>query len=226
MSRTSHVLEHEKQFSSYAAHELRTPLAALKTQLQVALRTKDKNKAAHLFQEMIPATERMQTLVEQLLLFVRVQRSDIHKTDLNFSNLCQQALQDLAGLAITTKRSLEGNINPNIHLKGNNEMLYALLRNLLSNALSYTHKGGHILLTLTQQSNEISLLIQDDGIGLLEADPQKLFDSFYRAASHHSKGSGLGLSIVKSVADAHNAEIQIIDGLMGHGTGFHIIFRT
>lgn len=224
MKRTSEVLEHEKQFSNYAAHELRTPLAALKTQLQVALRTKDEDKARQQFTEMLPATERMQNLVDQLLTFVRVQRSDSTFQRLNMSELCERLLRDSASQATKMNRSLECDITPNITLHGNEEMLAAMLRNLLDNALKYTSEYGHVRLMLNTSDKHIRLTIKDDGIGVAEKDQKRLFDSFYRAADTHAEGSGLGLAIVKWVAEAHQAAITIVEGVNGKGTGFEVLF--
>lgn len=224
MKRTAHVLEHEKQFSNYAAHELRTPLAALKTQLQVALRTKDEQKARQLFEEMLPATERMQNLVDQLLTFVRVQRTDSTFGALDFSALCEKAMREAAAIATKTHRSLECDIAPAIQLHGNEEMLAAMLRNLLDNALKYTRTNGHVLLTLSSSGAGIRLTVQDDGIGLPDKDRERIFDSFYRAADTHAEGSGLGLTIVKWVAEAHHATLSITTGINGKGACFEVLF--
>jgi len=225
MERTSHVLEHEKQFSNYAAHELRTPLATIKTQLQVALRTKDQAKAKRLFAETLPATGRMQNLIEQLLTFVRVQRSDSTFGSLDFSTLCENSVREHAPEALKTSRILECDIESGIMITGNGEMLHALLRNLIGNALKYTHEGGTIHVRLEKRDNAAHLRVCDDGIGIREADRSKLFDSFYRSASTHTEGSGLGLAIVEWVASAHHAAIVITGGLKNKGSCFDLTFQ-
>lgn len=225
MRRTSDLLEHEKQFSNYAAHELRTPLAAIRTQLQVALRTEDPDKARQLFRDTLPATERLQKLVEQLLTFVRLQRSDAAFERLDFSALCNAAMRDDAPAAIKARRHLSGDIAPGIFLLGNADMLRAMLRNLIDNALKYTDPGGNAHVTLYAQDNVIRLSVCDDGIGIAPAQRDKLFDSFYRAAAHHAEGSGLGLAIVKWVAEAHHATIEISEGQDSKGTCFTILFQ-
>lgn len=226
MLRTRNALEHEKRFSNYAAHELRTPLAALKTQLQVALRTKDENKARSLFQETLPAINRMQHLVDQMLTFVRVQRSDSTFSSIDFSALCTAVASEMAALASTQQRHLSCDIKPNITLKGNDEMLQALVRNLLGNAIKYTHAEGQIVLTLTQHAESVVLKVADNGIGVDEAIRDKLCESFFRGASTHAEGSGLGLAIVKWVADAHNATLDIAQGDNQQGCVFTVTFST
>ncbi len=224
MKRTSHVLEHEKQFSNYAAHELRTPLAALKTQLQVALRTKDPKKADRMLHEALPTIERMNMLIEKLLTFVRVQQSDQVFAPVDISSLCKENAQETAAYALSLKRTLECDIQDGLCIEGERSMLLAMLRNLLENALKYTHEDGYVLLSLSQHDGHVILTVKDDGIGLNHAEQEKLFDSFYRAADFHAEGSGLGLAIVKWVADAHHATIATKKGLGGEGVTFEVSF--
>jgi signal transduction histidine kinase len=222
--RTAEVLDKEKHFSNYAAHELRTPLAALKTQLQVALRTKQQAKADALLRETLPAIERLQHLVDQLLTFTRVQRSDSLFAAVDFSSLCETTARDMAAQLTSNQRQFESHITPGLTLYGQHEMLQALLRNLLDNAVKYTQEGGKITLRLQPEHHGIRLSVVDDGIGIDEAHKTQLFDSFYRAASGHADGSGLGLAIVKWVADAHHATIAISEGPEHKGSNFNLLF--
>jgi two-component system sensor histidine kinase QseC len=224
MSRVSDVLEREKQFSNYAAHELRTPLAALKTQLQVALRTGDAEKSRVLFKEMLPAIDRMQHLVEQLLMFVRIKATNNRHDCVDLGNICMVVLKDMAPTAADEERDLESEIAPNSFVAGNAEMLSTLIRNLVSNALKYTGRGGHIRVTLQHHVDEIVLRVMDDGIGIADKERCNIFDSFYRVAGTGTEGCGLGLAIVKWVADMHHAKISLSEGLNGKGTGFTISF--
>lgn len=226
MNRVTDVMEREKQFSNYAAHELRTPLAALKTQLQVALRSKDEAQAQEMFRELLPGIDRMQHLVEQLMLFVRVKATDNQQHSVNLTIVCQEVLKDLAPLAVHTQRTLESDLATQCMLRGNDEMLAALVRNLVSNALKFTSKGGHIQVFLEKQADCIELRVMDDGMGIPEKDRQHIFGSFYRVAGTGTEGCGLGLAIVKWVADMHHAEISLSEGLDGKGTCFTLRFNT
>lgn len=224
MRRMAEGLEKEKHFSNYAAHELRTPLAALKTQIQVALRSRDAQQQQVLFGEALQSIDRMSHLVEQLLTFVRVQRSDAVLGPVDLSKLCQDVLLEMEAEATRTNRHIDAQIATDIQVVGNAELLQALVRNLLGNALKYTHDGGHILFRLQQEKERIKLSVADDGIGIDPEAKPKLFDSFFRAASGHAEGSGLGLAIAKWVADTHQAQIEVSEGLNHKGCCFMVAF--
>ncbi len=224
MKRTSDVLERERHFSNYAAHELRTPLAALKTQIQVALRSRDSEKSQQLFRETLPAIDRMQHLIDQLLTLVRVQRTGSTFERLDFSGLCEEMVREAAGSTASIARTLECDIAPGIFVNGNEKMLQALVRNLLSNAIKYTRENGHIHVSLLSRAKNIVLRVADDGIGIDAKLKDKLFDIFFRAAASHAEGSGLGLAIVKWVARMHHAVIHITPGLKNTGSGFEVKF--
>lgn len=224
MRRMTEVLEKEKHFSNYAAHELRTPLAALKTQIQVALRSKDARQQQALFGDAVHSIDRMSHLVEQLLTFVRVQRSDTALESVDLSQICHDVLREIETELVRTNRHIDLQIDAAIHCMGNVELLQALVRNLLSNALKYTREGGRIEMQLKQQSGQIVLSVSDDGIGIEPSAKPKLFDSFFRAAPSHAEGSGLGLAIVKWVADTHHADIAVSSGLDHKGCRFTVTF--
>jgi len=226
MLRVTDVMEREKQFSNYAAHELRTPLAALKTQCQVALRTDDVEQSRLMFREMLPAVDRMQHLVEQLLSFVRIKASCNQHERVELAAVCREVLKDIAPFAVETHRELESELVTQAAVNGNAEMLSALIRNLVSNALKYTVEGGHVHVSLQCHGDEVELRVADDGIGISEKDHCNIFDSFYRVAGTGTEGCGLGLSIVKWVADMHHAKVVLSKGLEGKGTCFSITFKS
>jgi signal transduction histidine kinase len=225
MIRVTDVMEREKQFTNYAAHELRTPLAALKTQLQVALRSKDKDQAQEMFREMLPGIDRMQHLVEQLMLFVRVKATENQQQVVDLTVVCREVLKDMVPLAVQTQRSLESDLAEDCMIHGNDEMLSALVRNLISNALKFTDKGGHVQVILEKSADSVQLRVMDDGIGIPEKDRRYIFDSFYRVAGTDTEGCGLGLAIVKWVADMYHAEISLSAGLGDKGTSFTLSFK-
>jgi two-component system sensor histidine kinase QseC len=226
MDRVTDVLDREKQFSNYAAHELRTPLAALKTQLQVALRTDDIGESQSMFRELLPAIDRMQHLVEQLLSFVRIKATDNQKECVDLAEVCREVLKDMAPLAAQNHRELESELTAQAAVNGNTEMLSALVRNLVSNALKYTTEGGHIHVSLQSHEGNVELRVADDGIGITEKHRCNIFDSFYRVAGTETEGCGLGLAIVKWVADMHQAEVVLSEGLDGKGTCFSISLKS
>ncbi|WP_126455913.1 ATP-binding protein [Sulfuriflexus mobilis] len=226
MQRVSEVLDREKQFSNYAAHELRTPLAALKTQLQVALRARDAGQSQAMFREMLPAIDRMQHLVEQLLSFVRVKATYNHQDHVELAGVCREVLKDMAPLAVEGHRDLESDLTAQAVIIGNAEMLSALVRNLVSNAIKYTTEGGHVHVSLQCHGGEVELRVTDDGVGITDKDRCNIFDSFYRVAGTDTEGCGLGLAIVKWVADMHDARIVLSEGMGDKGSCFSIRFKS
>ena len=226
MKRVDDVLEHEKQFSNYAAHELRTPLAALKTQLQVALRTEDKQQAEEMFQDLLPAIDRMQHLVDQLMMLVRIKASENSSESIDLGQLCVDTLKDIVPVAISSNRKLESDTAASAMVNGNSEMLSVLIRNLVGNALKYTNDNGRVQVSVSKQADKVVLSVMDDGIGIADKDHDNIFESFYRVAGTGVEGCGLGLAIVKWVADMHHAGVTLSKGLDGMGVGFSVTFKA
>lgn len=227
MCRVTEALEREKKFSNYAAHELRTPLAALKTQLQVALRTEDAGQALPMFRDLLPPIDRMQHLVEQLLSFVRIKAAyNNHQERVDLAAICREVLTDMAPLAAHNHRELESELTAEAMLNGNVDMLSALVRNLVSNAIKYTNDGGHVYVSLQCHEAGLELRVADDGIGIADKNRCDIFESFFRVAGTGVDGCGLGLAIVKWVAEMHHAEVKLSDGLDGKGTCFTISFKS
>jgi signal transduction histidine kinase len=224
MLRVSEVLDHEKKFSNYAAHELRTPLAALKTQIQVAVRTRDEKKSREMFMEMLPAIDRMQHLVDQLLTFVRIKSNDNNQDQIDLGKLCQSILTDMVPDAVKTCRELSSDVDSGAFVHGEADMLSTLIRNLVGNAMKYTKPAGHIYVTVRKDSDKVLLMVADDGIGISEKEMNNIFDSFYRVTGTHANGCGLGLAIVKWIAEMHHAEVGMEPGLNGQGVSFVIRF--
>lgn len=226
MSRVTEALEREKQFSNYAAHELRTPLAALKTQLQVALRTDDAGQAQLMFRDLLLPIDRMQHLVEQLLSFVRIKAAYNHQERVDLAIICREILENIAPLAAHNHRELESDLATLAVVNGNADMLSALVRNLVSNAIKYTLDGGHVHVSLQSDEAGVELRVADDGIGIEDKDRCDVFESFFRVPGTGVEGCGLGLAIVKWVAEMHHAEVKLSKGLNGKGICFSITFKT
>ena len=224
MNRVTDVLDHEKKFSNYAAHELRTPLAALKTQIQVALRSKDEQQAREMFREMLPAIDRMQHLVDQLLTFVRIKNNENSQDQIDLGKLCQSILTDMVPEAVKTKRELASEIESEAYVCGEADMLSTLIRNLVGNALKYTQPGGHINVAVIREPDSVLLMVTDDGIGISQKEMNNIFDSFYRVTGTHANGCGLGLAIVKWIAEMHHAKVDMGPGMNDRGVSFIIRF--
>lgn len=220
--RISDSFRREREFTDYAAHELRTPLAAMKTQTQVLL------KKAHQMPECqeglnnLHATiDRATYLIEQLLLLSRVQNESSIMEAIDIAECVRDVIDNSSRLAKARNQTITANIPDKLPINGNQDTLAILIRNIVDNALKYTPDGGSIDITLTPDA---ILTIKDTGPGLSDKDKTRVFGRFVRADRTGQIGSGLGLSIAQSIADTHGAGIQISDN-KPHGLIVTVTFR-
>lgn len=202
MLKIAETIDKEKRFTSYAAHELRTPLAALKAQIQVALRHKDLTKQREMFEEVTIGLDRMNHLVEQLLTFMRVQKGEVEEGRIDISKIIQNLAKDYAPKATDKNIALNVEILPNITRQGNAEMLEVMFNNLISNAVKYTPKKGRINIKLIEPNDgEVEFEISNSCKEISKEGIKHIFDPFYRLQGEQETGAGIGLSIVKWVSD-------------------------
>lgn len=221
-------LERERRFTANAAHELRTPLAAIRLHAQVLQGARNPAEAAEAALDIQHGVDRCTRLMEQLLVLARLEPQQ--------SQTIQQTL-DLADsithIAVQHRYSLEKNKiqlhldTPHTVLHGNTEQLDILLRNLLDNAIRYSGHGKNIWISCGHQNDgHAYLTVEDQGVGIPEAQYDKIFDRFYRLSDAPSTGSGLGLSIVQQIIEQHQAKIQIKQGRQQQGTCVTVVFCT
>ncbi len=214
LGRVGAAFEAQKSFVADAAHELRTPLAALKLQLQGLQRVGADEGARELAITRLHAgIERATRLVEQLLVLARQQASATAGPPaelLQPAELLRQALAELAPAAQARQidLGLQGEADES-RTRGHAEALRMLMRNLLDNAIKYTPEGGRVDVALLRRGDELLLRVEDSGPGIAEADRERVLDRFYRVSGTAAGGSGLGLAIVKSVADLHGAALVL-----------------
>lgn len=237
IQRLSRVMDREKRFSADAAHELRTPISALKIQLHNLSEEIGTNHDS--FQELQYGVERMQHLIEQLLALYRATpeqfAANCERVDL--FKIAQEQLAVLYPGFEKKKQQLE--------LKGNSEFvegdqfaLETLISNLLGNANKYTQESGEIIVRVEEVTNEeadgntvkeVCLTVEDNGPGIADIDKTRVFDRFYRADSQddtlQSPGCGLGLTIVAHIAELHNATVELKDSSSGRGCAVSIYFK-
>lgn len=225
--RIARVLENERQFTANAAHELRTPLAALKTQTQVALRAEGEGKQRALLQ-VLEGTERLARLVEQLLTLARLDPgANFAAQPLDLAPLAQEACALLTPTALERNVSLEYEGQGHYRIEGNQDLLRILLRNLVDNGVRYTRSGGHVWVRLErdgQKNNKgtrVLLSVTDDGPGIPAPEREQALRRFTRLAPGQAEGSGLGLSIVTRVAELHGAALSL--GVGPEGSGLRVL---
>lgn len=212
--RVNESFEKEKRFTSDAAHELRTPLAALKTHAQLARSSHDEADRVHALMQVEVGVERASHVVEQLLTLARMQPDKMHEhwQALDLHYLAVEVAADLAPQAMAKNIDLAVDEVPAITLHGHPVMLRLLLRNLLDNAIRYSPRNGQVAVTFGCGACCVS--ISDSGPGIEEADYQKVFERFHRG-NVEASGCGIGLSIVKQVADMHGAVIKLGRSALG-----------
>ncbi|WP_255368623.1 ATP-binding protein [Polaromonas sp. OV174] len=216
--RVRSAFDAQKNFVADAAHELRSPLTALKLQAQ-ALRRTETDPAAHEagVARLNQGLDRTIRLVEQLLLLAREEAG----TGQTASAAESVDLQAVVKLAVADVLPQAGHKNIDLGLaakqpmaeaitvSGQGEALRILLRNLLDNAVKYTPAGGQVDVSLQRQDGQAVLTVEDSGPGIADADRPRVFDRFFRAAESLEAGSGLGLAIVKVIADRHGATLAL-----------------
>ncbi len=210
--RLSQAFENERRFTADAAHELRTPLAGLKIQAQVALRSTDTQELKQALQQINTSVDRTTHLIEQLLILARMDATQkIPTASIDMHTLISQLVIDLTPQALKKDidLGLEHSARYNI-VTGNQEHLYLLYRNLLDNAIRYTPQDGRITVNLQNlEPNRLTITIIDTGCGIPSDKQQQVFERFYRGEQQNILGSGLGLSIVQKIADLYRIEIQL-----------------
>lgn len=226
--RLSLAFENERRFTADAAHELRTPLAALKVQAQVARRSKNDQERNQALNNVLQGVERASALVEQLLTLARIdpERSQAMSEEVDLEHVATNLIKAAAGQA--EQKSIQVDIHSCNHPKVSaiREGIDILIRNLLENALRYTPEGGRISLNIERsETSHITLRIGDSGPGIPEKERDRIFDRFYRLAGQGISGSGLGLSIVKRIAELNRAELTIGDSPLG-GLEVRVRFST
>ncbi|MGI9134267.1 MAG: ATP-binding protein, partial [Rhodoferax sp.] len=228
MGRMAQTLERERRFTADAAHELRTPLAAIKALLYVARMAEGVQDRRTAMDQLQRGVERAIRLVGQMLALARLdpQQALPDALAVDLATVAQAVCAELAPLALSRKQTLEMQVAPPLPpLLGNADMLFMLLSNLIDNAIRYTQEGGQIRVELQNQDNGLQIKIIDNGPGIAVAQRERVFDRFFRIAGQNQPGTGLGLTICKRIAELHQASIRVTDGAGGLGTCFCIHLR-
>lgn len=226
-ARLQQAFDVERQFTADAAHELRTPLAALKTQAQVAMRSTEEVERRLALENVLRGVDRATRLVTQLLVLARVDpeaaATGFEKVELH--GLVTSVIADLATFAHAKNIEIAFDESAKLSVFGNQAQLGLLLRNLLDNAIRYTPNGGGVTVTV-KEANGVVLEVCDTGHGVPASEREHVMQRFYRVAGSSEKGSGLGLSIVRRIAELHHARLELTDNERGQGLLVRVIFPS
>ncbi|HEY2464819.1 MAG TPA: ATP-binding protein [Steroidobacteraceae bacterium] len=213
LERLQRAFSAQRAFISDAAHELRSPLTALRLQLQLLDRAPDEGERLEARARLGAAVERAIHLVEQLLALARSEPQeaamDFEKVDL--AAAAAEAIRDTHDLALARSIDLGLEATPGLYVQGNREALRTLARNLIDNAVRYTPPGGTVQVRCRSAAQEAVLEVSDTGPGIPAADRERVFDRFYRRAATQEGGTGLGLAIVKAIAERHGARVELAE---------------
>lgn len=228
MRRLGTALDREKRFTADAAHELRTPISALKVQLHNLRDEIPPGNGA--FAELEAGVERMQHLVEQLLSLYRSTPEEFSRnfTRLNLFELAQEVIANQHE-DFERKQQLLELEGEDCFVDGDPFAITTLLQNLLSNANKYTPEGGNVRVTVEPVSHYVCLKVEDSGPGIAPTDYSKVFERFQRLNNKRevaaTQGCGLGLTIVRHIADLHHARASIAPSSFDTGAAFIILFN-
>ena len=227
-SRLHETFEREKRFAGDAAHELRTPLAALKTQVQVILKTSAEKDRQQLLEKLIASVDRITHIIQQLLILSRLvpEAASVYDLiDINLPKISAEVIAQLVPLALEKNIDISLDAPDNLTLKGNLTGISILIRNLVDNAIRYTPNNGQVTVEITHTLDCIILKISDTGIGIPEELRSRVFERFYRIMGTNVSGSGLGLAIVQQIAKLHHAELKLATPEHGHGLQIEVWFK-
>lgn len=220
--------DRNKRFSADAAHELRTPMTALKTQAQLALEMTEPQEQRKAIENVIISINRSIHVIQQLLTLSRLDHEDKLNdvSSVHLESICAELIAFMYPQALEKNIEIElSNECPNSIVSGNEAALGILLRNLLDNAIRYTPKNARIDVKIIEHSNNILLQIIDNGPGIPDEYRDKVFDRFFRVLGTKQTGSGLGLAIVKQITDLHKAKIHLQTSEAGQGLTVTVFFR-
>ena len=226
LQRLQTALESERRFTADAAHELRTPMAAIKAQAQVADRADNKEDRMKALQQIIRGTDRVTHLVNQLLILARLDpEREVPLYDIiDLGPLVEEVSSELAHEAVNKQIHFELHGAENCRIRGEATSLSILARNLIDNAIRYTPEQGRVDIALKKTPDEVIFTVTDSGQGIPEHHRQRVMDRFYRIVGNKQDGSGLGLSIVKRIVAQHSARLEIHTPKNGRGVAISVHF--
>lgn len=218
-SRVSRLIEHERRFNADAAHELRTPLAALMTQAQVARAATGDAERNRALENVVAGCVRAARLVDQMLTLARLEPDDaIGRCGIfDLHALARQVIAEIAPLALERSLDLQLAESGEIMVPGNSDLIGIALRNLTDNALRYSPDGGHVEIRAALDNGSALISVIDRGPGLSAEERGKVGQRFYRVLGSGATGSGLGLSIVHRIAALHGGSLTLDAAEGGHG---------
>jgi len=204
------VMDAERRFTADAAHELRTPISAVKAQAQVAMAEPDDERRRHALRGVLEGCDRAARLVDQLLLLSRLDAGALaDHAPVDVSAVAKRVVAEAAPQSIGKRQGLELDAPSPCVVGGNEPLIESMMRNLVDNAILYSPPHAHISVSVCRREGHTVLRVEDSGPGIGDDDLRRLGERFFRPPGTRPGGSGLGWSIVRRIAAAHEADIQV-----------------
>jgi two-component system sensor histidine kinase TctE len=228
LARLGAAIAAQQRFIADAAHQLRTPIAGLKTQTELALRQSDPAAVQDTLRKLQTATEQSARLVNQLLSLARAEPGAKHghaAERLDLARLARETTTEWVPRALARSIDLgyDGEEGA-AWIEGDPFLARDMLGNLLDNAIRYTQRGGQVTVRVATGTDSVVLSVEDNGPGIPEQERERVFERFYRVLGTGTEGCGLGLAIVREIALSHGAQVALAAGSGGQGTLVRVSF--
>jgi two-component system, OmpR family, sensor histidine kinase TctE len=228
MQRLQRAIAAQHRFITDAAHQLRTPLAGLKTHAELALREESLEGMRERVRTLMFAADRSARLTHQLLTLARADpeaNAAISMVPVDLSVIAREVASEWVPRAIERGIDLGlGNAPDSVMVRGNSVLLREMLANLVDNAIRYGHANGRVTVQVETSADAAIVSVEDDGPGIPAADQERVFERFQRLDDANAEGCGLGLAIVREIAEAHDATVTLAEGPGGTGTRVSVRF--
>jgi len=224
LGRVRDALQRERRFTADAAHELRSPLAAVRVNAQVLCAARDDNERREVSANLLASVDRGSRLIDQLLMLARVDSRNSGQLPHAAVRLDELVAAECAVQqpnAAQKRISLSHSVTP-VAVNGDEGLLAILIRNLIDNAIRYSPDGSSVQVSCRALEGTAELIVSDNGPGIAPEERERIFERFYRVVGNDSTGSGLGLSIVRSIAQLHGGHVRALTGPGGTGTSISV----
>lgn len=217
LARLDTAFSAQRAFVADAAHELRSPLTALRLHLELLESAPDEDSKKQAREKLGEAVNRSAHLIEQLLTLARNEprENSSARVRVSLTSTAANAIADCHAFAASRQIEMSLENDADVHVRGEPEALRVLVRNLVDNAVRYTPEGGQVRVHVSEAAGAAQLEVEDTGPGIPLEERPRVFDRFYRRSGTPEGGSGLGLAIVRAIADRHDARISLESAASG-----------
>ncbi len=227
LDKIENLIKQEKQFTSDASHELRTPISVILAQGEYLLDIAKDEKEKELAQTIVDKSKQVSKLVSRLLLLARIDqnRQKFNKEKVDLGVIIDVAVDSMKELAAQKEILLFSNVAEGIIVDADEPLLLSAITNLISNGIKYGKESGHVSVSASKIGDRTEIIVADNGVGISEEHIDKIWTRFYRVDDVRNDeygSSGLGLSMVKSIIELHGGEITVKSNI-GQGTEFRIM---